>query len=114
MAPPAAELFLGALVPGDQCRRPDDRGPPGRTTRVTMGKDSMVATESDSRELMAGQLGVWNAQQLAPESVAFLVSEYHDIHGDLDVGLLVQAIRRTLDEAEAYRLRFRVVDGAPR
>src|SRR4051794_30088532 len=99
MAPPAAELFLGAVVPGDgvppcrrrsaavqttECRRADDGVPPCRTTRVKMGKDSMVATEADSRELMAGQLGVWNAQQLAPESVAFLVSEYHDIHGDLD------------------------------
>ncbi|MEV4641066.1 amino acid adenylation domain-containing protein [Actinoplanes sp. NPDC049548] len=74
----------------------------------------MVATEAGADELTAGQLGIWSAQHLAPESPAFLISEYHDIHGDLDPALLVRAIRHTLDEAPAYRLRFRVVDGEPR
>ncbi|HET8658436.1 MAG TPA: condensation domain-containing protein, partial [Micromonosporaceae bacterium] len=62
---------------------------------------------------MAGQLGVWNAQQLTPESLAYNINFYQEIRGDLDVELLVEALRRTLDQAEAYRLRFRLVDGLP-
>jgi amino acid adenylation domain-containing protein len=62
---------------------------------------------------MAGQLGVWNAQQLEPDSVAFNLSEYMEICGDLDVDLFVEAVRRALQEAEGYRLRFTVVDGVP-
>nr|WP_221382833.1 non-ribosomal peptide synthetase [Actinoplanes polyasparticus] len=73
----------------------------------------MAAIEAASDGLMAGQLGVWNAQQLAPESVAFTISEYHDIRGDLDPELLVRAIRRALAEAPAYRLRFRSAGGEP-
>jgi amino acid adenylation domain-containing protein len=74
----------------------------------------VVDIEAGAYELMAGQLGVWNAQRLAPESAAFNLSGYHDIRGELDVDRLVRAIRRTLDEAQAYRLRFRIVDGEPR
>ncbi|XVV09980.1 amino acid adenylation domain-containing protein [Actinoplanes sp. CA-131856] len=74
----------------------------------------MVAIEAGSVELTAAQRGVWTAQQLAPESVAFTISEYHDIHGTLDAALLARAVRSALGEAEAFRLRFRTVDGEPR
>ncbi|MCC9311438.1 amino acid adenylation domain-containing protein [Kitasatospora sp. RB6PN24] len=74
----------------------------------------MVAFEGELRELMAGQLGVWHAQLLAPENPSFNIAEYLEIHGDLNVDLLVTALRRTLDEADNYRARFRMVDGEPR
>jgi nonribosomal peptide synthetase DhbF len=66
------------------------------------------------RELTAGQLGVWNAHQLAPDSPAYNVNAYQEIRGDLDVDLMVEALRRALGETDAYRLRFRLADGAPR
>ncbi len=65
-------------------------------------------------ELTAGQLAIWNSQQLAPDSAAFNVSEYLELHGDLDVDLLATALRCALEEAQGYRLRFRLVDGGPR
>ncbi|MEU4425280.1 condensation domain-containing protein, partial [Actinoplanes sp. NPDC024001] len=66
------------------------------------------------RELMDGQWGVWNAQQLEPDSVAFNVAEYVELRGDLDVDVFAAALRSALDGAEAYRTRFRLVDGGPR
>ncbi|WP_370124305.1 amino acid adenylation domain-containing protein, partial [Streptacidiphilus sp. MAP12-33] len=74
----------------------------------------MAAFGSDVRGLMAGQLGIWYAQQLAPDNPGYNVSEYLEIHGDLDVDLFVVALRRTIDEAETVRLRFRAgADGVP-
>ncbi|MFI6627129.1 amino acid adenylation domain-containing protein, partial [Streptomyces sp. NPDC050528] len=74
----------------------------------------MVVSGGELRELMAGQSGVWNAQQLEPDSAIFNVGEYVDIRGALDVGTFAEALRRALAEADAYRLRFTVVDGVPR
>ncbi|WP_051753439.1 non-ribosomal peptide synthetase, partial [Streptosporangium amethystogenes] len=62
---------------------------------------------------MASQLAVWYAQQLAPENRAFSIAEYLEIHGAVDRDLLVRAARRRLEEAEALRLRVRVIDGTP-
>ncbi|MFJ8467827.1 amino acid adenylation domain-containing protein [Streptomyces swartbergensis] len=67
----------------------------------------------DLRGLMSGQLGIWYAQQLAPESPVYNTGEYVEIRGDVDVELLVSALRQALDEAETYRLRFRSQDGTP-
>ncbi|MFI6154853.1 condensation domain-containing protein, partial [Kitasatospora sp. NPDC051170] len=74
----------------------------------------MVASEAGLRELMTGQLGIWYGQQLAPDSPAYNVGECLELRGGLEPGLFLAALRRTLDEAEAYRLRFRVQDGTPR
>jgi len=74
----------------------------------------MVASEGSHRELTAGQLGVWYGQQLDPGSPVYNVGECVEIRGDLDVELFVTALRRTLDEADAYRLRFVTDDGVPR
>ncbi|MEV0126722.1 amino acid adenylation domain-containing protein, partial [Streptomyces sp. NPDC050703] len=63
---------------------------------------------------MAGQLAVWYAQQLAPENPVYNIGEYVEIRGNLDVDLLVQALRRTMEEAETVRLRFRLTDEGPR
>ncbi|WP_414945414.1 amino acid adenylation domain-containing protein, partial [Amycolatopsis sp. cmx-11-32] len=64
--------------------------------------------------LTSSQLGVWYSQQLAPENPAYNIAEYLEIHGDVDVALLVVALRRALREAETYRLRFRLENGTPR
>ncbi|WP_043728118.1 amino acid adenylation domain-containing protein, partial [Kutzneria sp. 744] len=73
----------------------------------------MVASEGSHRELTAGQLGVWYGQQLDPASPVYNVGECAEIRGRLDVPAFVAALRRTLDEADAYRLRFAVRDGVP-
>ncbi|MFG1829992.1 amino acid adenylation domain-containing protein [Micromonospora chersina] len=73
-----------------------------------------VVSGQEPRELTAAQLGVWYAQQLAPESPVFNVGEYHELHGDVDVDLLVRALRGALAEADALRLRFRADGGTPR
>src|SRR4051812_41631053 len=74
----------------------------------------MAASEGELRELMGGQLAIWYAQQLAPDHQGFNIAEYLEIHGELDLELLVEASRRLLDEVSAYRLRVREVEGAPR
>ncbi|MFB7620114.1 amino acid adenylation domain-containing protein, partial [Kitasatospora sp. NPDC056181] len=74
----------------------------------------MGASAQGSWGLMSGQLGVWYAQQLTPGNPAYNIGEYTEIHGDLDVDLFVRALRRTLDEAETYRLRLRLDGETPR
>ncbi|WP_051173839.1 non-ribosomal peptide synthetase [Amycolatopsis orientalis] len=64
--------------------------------------------------LTSGQLGVWYSQQLAPENPAYNIAEYLEIRGEVDTGLLVAAVRRTLAEAQTYQLRFRLENGTPR
>ncbi|MFJ1820076.1 non-ribosomal peptide synthase/polyketide synthase [Streptomyces sp. NPDC088139] len=73
----------------------------------------MATSEGGFRELMAGQLAIWYAQQLAPGNRGFNTAEYLEIHGPVDPDLLVRAARQRLDEAEGLRLRLRVVDGIP-
>ncbi|OKI97218.1 non-ribosomal peptide synthetase [Kitasatospora sp. CB01950] len=74
----------------------------------------MGASERDPWELMSGQLGVWYAQQLAPGNPAYNIGEYTRIRGDLDAARFLRALRRTLREAETYRLRFRLDGDTPR
>ncbi|MEU4312347.1 amino acid adenylation domain-containing protein, partial [Nocardia sp. NPDC024068] len=66
--------------------------------------------------LTGPQLGIWNAQQFDPESGRYLVGEVLEITGEdpIDVGLLAEAIRLTVAEAENMRLRFRDTDAGPR
>src|SRR5438445_12055102 len=78
-----------------------------------MGSAGMVASDDSHRELTAGQLGVWYGKQLAPAGPVYTVGECAEIRGALDVELFVTALRRTLDEADAYRLRFADRDGVP-
>ncbi|MEU2064747.1 condensation domain-containing protein, partial [Streptomyces sp. NPDC013455] len=73
----------------------------------------MAKSEGELRELMSGQLGIWYAQQLAPDNRAFFLSEYLEIHGPVDLGLLVRTAELRVREIEALRLRVRVVDGTP-
>ncbi|WP_344518020.1 condensation domain-containing protein, partial [Streptomyces paradoxus] len=73
----------------------------------------MATSEAGLRELMAGQLAVWYAQQLAPDNLGFNIAEYLEIGGGAKPDLLVEAARRRLREAESLRLRIRVIDGTP-
>ncbi len=66
----------------------------------------MSESVGERRELMAGQLGIWHAQQLSPANPIFNAGEYIEIHGDLDVDLFQRAVRRTIGEAETFHLRF--------
>ncbi|MEV4140937.1 amino acid adenylation domain-containing protein, partial [Dactylosporangium sp. NPDC049742] len=74
----------------------------------------MGGSEHELRELMSGQLGVWYAQQFAPASPAYNLGEYTELRGALDVELFADALRHTLDEAHAYRIRLRLDGGTPR
>ncbi|MFD5797635.1 amino acid adenylation domain-containing protein [Streptomyces diastatochromogenes] len=74
----------------------------------------MATSEGGLRELMAGQLAIWYSHQLAPENPYFNGAEYLELDGDVDLGLLVKASRRLMEEADAVRLRIREVDGQPR
>src|SRR6266851_522495 len=66
----------------------------------------MPESEGQGKELMAGQLGVWYAQQLGPEDPVYNMGEYLEIHGDLNVDLFEVALRHTMNEADAGHLRF--------
>ncbi|MCC8246269.1 non-ribosomal peptide synthetase [Saccharothrix luteola] len=55
--------------------------------------------------LSPGQLGIWYGQRLNPDNV-FVMSEYLEIHGAVDVALFEEALRRTVLEAETVQVRF--------
>src|ERR1700689_1884003 len=66
----------------------------------------MSGRDSERHELMAGQLGIWYAQQLDPHDPIYNSGEYVEIHGNLDVDLFETALRFVTCEAEALHLRF--------
>ncbi|MER5889423.1 amino acid adenylation domain-containing protein [Streptomyces sp. NPDC001941] len=74
----------------------------------------MASNEGELRELMSGQLGMWYAQQLAPDNQAFFIAEYMEIHGPVDLDLLVRTAELRVRENDTLRLRIRTVDGTPR
>ncbi|WP_210594061.1 non-ribosomal peptide synthetase [Streptomyces sp. GESEQ-35] len=64
---------------------------------------------------MAGQLGVWHAQQLAPDNPIYNMGEYIEIHGKIDTGSFEAAVRRAVLEADCLTLHFeRNTDDVPR
>ncbi|MDT0572596.1 non-ribosomal peptide synthetase [Streptomyces sp. DSM 3412] len=56
--------------------------------------------------LTAAQHGVWVAQRLAPDSPLYTCGIYYDVPGPVDRALLARAVRRTVAETEALRVRF--------
>src|SRR5216683_3066549 len=58
------------------------------------------------RELLAGQLGIWYAQNINPSDSAYNIGEYLEIRGDLDVELFKIALCRTVAESDAVHIRF--------
>jgi len=68
-------------------------------------RDVMQEAWGGRRPLSAGQRGIWYAQQLNPDNM-FVMSEYLEIHGPIDVALFEEALRRTVFEAETTQVRF--------
>ncbi|OEV11657.1 non-ribosomal peptide synthetase, partial [Streptomyces nanshensis] len=56
--------------------------------------------------LTAAQSGMWFTQQLAPDSPCLRPAEVIEIRGTVDEELLERALRRTVAETEALRVRF--------
>ncbi|MGY1502800.1 amino acid adenylation domain-containing protein [Streptomyces sp. QTS52] len=72
------------------------------------------SSSSGPRPLMAGQLGIWYAQQLDPENTVFNAGEYVEIRGALDVSTFTAALRRTVEEVQAVHARFTMEGDAVR
>ncbi|WP_160145005.1 non-ribosomal peptide synthetase [Actinacidiphila yanglinensis] len=66
----------------------------------------MVERGKSREGLMAGQLGIWHAQQLAPGDPRYNVGEYFEFRGPLDPALFEEGLRRALREVDAFHLRF--------
>ncbi|MFI5497201.1 amino acid adenylation domain-containing protein [Actinoplanes sp. NPDC051859] len=64
--------------------------------------------------LTTAQLGIWYAQQLAPDSLVHTLAEYLDIAGPVQPDLLERALAHTVGEAECLTARFaEAPDGEP-
>ncbi|MFI6645498.1 condensation domain-containing protein [Streptomyces sp. NPDC050504] len=64
---------------------------------------------------MAGQLGIWHAQQLHPGNSIFNMGEYIEIRGEVDTDLFEAVVRKVVQEADAFHLRFEgTADEVPR
>ena len=59
-----------------------------------------------SLPLSAAQLGVWFAQQLAPESPHYNIGVYLEIHGPIDPMLLERVLRQVVAEVETLHVTF--------
>ncbi|MET7695826.1 amino acid adenylation domain-containing protein [Streptomyces sp. NPDC005483] len=70
----------------------------------------MVDFAGDRGPLTAGQLGVWTAQQLEPDSAAYNIAEYVELRGPLDVGMFLSALCRLVEEADLAQVRFEVAE----
>ncbi|WP_181771223.1 non-ribosomal peptide synthetase [Amycolatopsis pittospori] len=69
---------------------------------------------SNALNLTGAQLGIWTAQRLEPDSPYYVVGDVVEIAGDrpVDVTVLAEAIRATVEEADSLRLRvFETPDG---
>ncbi|WP_455356991.1 amino acid adenylation domain-containing protein, partial [Streptomyces sp. SYSU K217416] len=74
----------------------------------------MSGSHDGRRELMAGQLGVWHAQELNPNSPIYNMGEYLEIHGNVDADLFETAVRKSVQELDCFHLRFEATAEAPR
>lgn len=70
----------------------------------------MVDFAGDRWPLTAGQLGIWNAQQLEPDSAAYNIAEYVELQGPLDVDIFLSALCRLVEEADLTQVRFEVTE----
>ncbi|WP_328918276.1 amino acid adenylation domain-containing protein [Streptomyces jietaisiensis] len=75
----------------------------------------MSGSRGGRRDLMAGQLGVWHAQQLDPDNPIYNMAEYIEIRGTVDARLFEKAVRTAVSEIDCFALRFEEdPDGTPR
>ena len=66
----------------------------------------MPVSIEDRLQLMAGQLGIWHAQQLQPDNPIYNIAEYVEIRGYVDTNVFERAIRTAVGEAELFNMRF--------
>ncbi|WP_347814612.1 amino acid adenylation domain-containing protein [Streptomyces sp. Tu 3180] len=64
--------------------------------------------------LTGGQSGVWPAQQIEPDSSAYVLAYVLELRGDVDCVRLAAAVRRAVGEAEALHVRVTDERGEPR
>ncbi|OZM72909.1 non-ribosomal peptide synthetase [Amycolatopsis antarctica] len=69
----------------------------------------MHEVSSRRRRLSVGQLGKWYGQQLNPDNM-FMLAEYLEIDGAIDVDLFQEALLRTVLDAEPVQTRFTADD----
>ncbi|MFF5157806.1 amino acid adenylation domain-containing protein [Streptomyces sp. NPDC000348] len=74
----------------------------------------MSLQEDARRPLSGAQEGLWYAGRLAPDSAAYNTAEAVEVHGPLDTALFETALRRTVEEADTFALRFADTDDGPR
>ncbi|WP_400771092.1 amino acid adenylation domain-containing protein [Methylosinus sporium] len=63
--------------------------------------------------LVAAQPGIWMAEQLATASNAYVVAQYVELNGRLDVGCFNAAVRLGLAEADLVHARFVETEEGP-
>lgn len=68
--------------------------------------NSRTGIEDHRLPLTASQVGMWLYQQLDAASPSACAAEFVVIRGALDEGVLTEALRRTVRETEALRVRF--------
>ncbi|WP_166243333.1 amino acid adenylation domain-containing protein [Paenibacillus turpanensis] len=66
----------------------------------------MATAQAVRWRLSGAQAGIWFAQQLDPGNPIFNAAEYIEIDGPLDAVRFEQALRQTIQETEALRIRF--------
>ncbi|AKJ12990.1 hypothetical protein ABB07_24030 [Streptomyces incarnatus] len=63
--------------------------------------------------LSAAQHEIWLAEQMNPEGRQSRIGEYLEIRGSIDTDRFEAALRRTIAEAEPFRVRFGESEGVP-
>lgn len=63
--------------------------------------------------LVAAQSGIWMADQLSPHHNAYAVAHYVELAGELDSGLLLQAIEAGIAEVDTLHMQVAERDGEP-
>ena len=68
---------------------------------------------ASAHPLTEAQEGLWYAQALDPENPILNTGQYLDLRGPLDLPALQEALARTIAEAQALHLRFRMGEDGP-
>ena len=83
---------------------------PGSDLRAGSGDDLQLnwpqAGSTGVLPMSAAQLGIWFAQRLDPQSAAYNIGEYVEIHGPIDPTLLERALQLLISETDTLRVRI--------
>lgn len=73
----------------------------------------MQTTSTEQLALTGAQTGIWYAQQLDPENPIYNTAEYVEINGPLDLAAFEQALKETMQEADALHMQFEEGEEGP-